>query len=112
LSYLLKVSDGGHPRDPLGDAPFDLLEGYYAAWAQVAGADAQHCCRVGDIHQDIAPNNGIEIVVRQQQPPFGYNQGYGDPYAPGLGQERREERELCREIRQEERELRHLEERE
>jgi hypothetical protein len=47
----------------------------------------------------------------QQQPPFGYNQGYGDPYAPGLGQERREEQELRREIRQEERELRRLEER-
>ena len=53
-----------------------LMEGYCAAWAQVAGADEQHCCRVGDIHQDIAPNHGIEIVVRQQQPPFRYNQGY------------------------------------
>lgn len=40
MSYLHKASHRGHPHDTLGDAPFDPLEGDYAAWAQVAGADA------------------------------------------------------------------------
>jgi hypothetical protein len=46
------------------------------------------------------------------QQPYGYNPGYQDPYAQGIGQERREERELRSEIRREERDLDRLEERE
>ena len=45
---------------------------------------------------------------------YGGQQAYGyqDPYASGMGQERREERELRSEIRREERDLDHLEDRE
>jgi hypothetical protein len=48
------------------------------------------------------------------QPPYGYNAGpgYQDPYAQGIAQERREERELRSEIRREERDLDRLEDRE
>jgi hypothetical protein len=48
-------------------------------------------------------------MYQQQQPQYGYNQSYGDPY--GQGQRRHEEQQLRREIRREEQELRHLEER-